>query len=90
MITIKQSSAITEVGYCVEPVTGREIEIEVMIFNEPIVIKDKDFTTIVRTTYTDDKTNHGLELFTFEFSIKQSTEAIKNISANPDKFKTKK
>lgn len=87
MIEIKDTPAITEVGYCKEPETDREIEIEIMLFDRPVFIHGIAFFTIVRTTYTDTKVVHGMELYQHAFTNAQCTEAIKNISANSNGFK---
>lgn len=86
MIEIKDTPAITQLGYCNDS-KGRELEIEIMLYNNPVQIHGNLYYSIIRTTYVNTKVMHSIELYQILLNEAQCTEAIKNISANPDNFK---
>lgn len=80
--------AVTEVHYCDEPNTKREIEIETMIFDEPLKIGENYFLTAIKCTYTDNGQQHNTMFYQTILTKDQLEEAVTNIKNNPNAFKT--
>ncbi len=87
MIELNQKPDISEIAYCTEKETKRDIEIEIMFFKDGVELGEHTFMTIIKTEYTDDNTPHGMELFKIYLNNAQVAEAIKVITENPEKFK---